>query len=83
MRAGSCRFNTSATWWPAYEQELLRFTGTSDAVQDDQFDSSAILVKGLELMAAADEEDFIDEDELEMMQQDPRKLVGRSTVTGY
>jgi len=83
MRAGGCRFNKDATWYPAYEAELLRFTGTSDAVADDQFDSSALLIKGLELTAEVSEDDFYDDDELEMMAADPRKMVGRSSVTGY
>jgi hypothetical protein len=83
MRARGCRFDTEASWYTPYEAELMRFTGLSDAVQDDQFDSSALVVKGFESMSEVDEEDFIDEDELEMMFHDPRKTVGRSYVTGY
>ena len=47
MRAGAMRFDKEASWYPGYEAELLRFTGFSEAVLDDQFDSTAILVKGL------------------------------------
>lgn len=83
MRAGGCRFNKQAVWYPGYEAELLRFTGNSDATLDDQFDSTAILAKGLELLSELEEEDELDDDELEMRDSDPRKLVGRSSVTGY
>lgn len=83
MRAHGCRFAKDASWYPAYEAELLRFTGNADATLDDQFDSSAILAKGLELVAEIEEDDFLDDDELEMIHNDPRKAYGRSVVTGY
>jgi hypothetical protein len=77
------KFDKEASWYPAYETELLRFTGFSDAVADDQFDSTALLVKGFETMAEMEEEDFIEEDEWAMRRQDPRTTIGRSSVTGY
>lgn len=83
MRARGCRFDTEASWYVPYEAELMRFTGMSDAVQDDQFDSSAILVKGLETFAEVEEEDFLDDDELEIIHNNPRNTMGRSAVTGY
>ena len=83
MRAGGMKFDKDASWYPAYENELLRFTGFSDAVADDQFDSTALLVKGFESMAEMEEEDFIEEDEWAMRRQDPRTTIGRSSVTGY
>lgn len=83
MRAGGMRFDKEASWYPGYEQELLRFTGVSDAVQDDQFDSTALLVKGLESMAELEEEDFLDDEEIEMLRLDPKLVRGRSEVTGY
>lgn len=82
-RAGGILFDKKAEWYPAYEAENLRFTGTSDALQDDQFDSTAILVKGFEASPDPDEDDFIEEEELEMRRHDPRILQGRSAVTGY
>lgn len=82
-RAGGMRFNTEASWYPGYEAELLRFTGLKDASQDDQFDSTTILVKGFESMAEMEDEDFIDEDEEWLRSNDPRKENGRSPVTGY
>ena len=83
MRGGGCRFDKRAEWYSAYESELLRFTGRSDAAADDQFDSTAILAKGLEHMAEVEQDDFMEDDELDMIFNDPRKLIGRSTVTGY
>lgn len=83
MRAGSCRFDKQAEWYVPYEAELLRFTGVSEALLDDQFDSSAIIAKGLDLLAELDDDDFIEEDEWEMMEKNPRKLIGRSAITGY
>ena len=77
------RFDKEASWYGGYEAELLRFTGVSDAAQDDQFDSTALLVKGFETMAELEEEDFVDEDEQWLRSHDPRNTMGRSEVTGY
>lgn len=79
MRAGACRFDKSASWYPGFENELLRFTGLSDAVLDDQFDSAAILAKGIEMSSDVDEESFIDDRDY----HDDNSEIGRSTVTGY
>lgn len=83
MRARGIRFNKKASWYPAYEAELLHFTGHGDAVQDDQFDSTAILVKGLDLLNELDEDDFRSADEVEMEENDPRGELSRNVVTGY
>ena len=77
------RFDKQADWYPQYEDELLRFTGVSDALVDDQFDSTAILVKGFESAGEVEEEDLEEEEELEMRRNDPRRDNGRSAVTGY
>ncbi|TXH48518.1 MAG: hypothetical protein E6Q97_24645 [Desulfurellales bacterium] len=82
-RAGAMRFAKKASWYDEYEAELLRFTGYSDAVLDDQFDSSAILVKGLDQSAEVEEEDLLDEEELEFRAQQRQVRDGRSKVTGY
>lgn len=83
MRAGAVRFDKEAEWYPGYEAENLRFTGHSEAALDDQFDSTAILFKGIDSLPDLEEEDFEADEELEMRQQDPRKTGGRSAVTGY
>ena len=83
MRAGGMRFNKKAEWYPGYENELLRFTGRSDAVADDQFDSTALLAKGFDLLSELEVEDFMEDDELELIYNDPRQTYGRNAVTGY
>ncbi len=82
-RAGACKFDKLADWYQAYEEELLRFTGYSEAALDDQFDSSALLALGFESMPDLDEEDLLEDDELDMLRQDPRLVRGRNRVTGY
>jgi hypothetical protein len=87
MRAGGCRFDKSAPWYPGFEAECLRFTGRGDAIADDQFDSAALLVKGFDLLAEVEEDDFEDEDEQEVNFHNrgmrSRNTGGRSQVTGY
>lgn len=82
-RAGAMRFDKEADWYPAYEAENLRFTGTGDAVVDDQFDSTALLVKGFDMIAELDEDDFTSEEEEELIRENPVRYEGRNQVTGY
>lgn len=85
MRGGGCRFDKTAEWYPGFEAELLRFTGTSEATLDDQFDSAALLSKGFEELAALDEDDFKteQEEEFEHMSAFIKGGDGRSSWTGY
>lgn len=83
MRAGCMRFDKEADWYAGYEMENLKFTGTSDAKQDDQFDSTSILVKGLDLMGEVEEEDFYDDEQEEFYNTTPSGNGGRSVHTGY
>lgn len=83
MRAGGTRWDTQTTWFEGQKEEMLRFTEHADATLDDQFDSAALLSLGFDDLAFVDEEDFIDEDELDMLRNDPRAGAGRSEVTGY
>ena len=82
-RAGGVRYNKNTEWYPTYEAELLRFTGTGAAIADDQFDSTSIMVKGLEVAPEVEEEDFMDEDELEMASAKPSQFSGANDTTGY
>ena len=82
-RAGSMRFDKEAGWYEVYEAELLRFTGTSDALEDDRFDSTSILVRGFESMSELQAEDFMEEEELDLIYGGYQKTAGRSLVTGY
>jgi len=83
MRAGACRFDKETSWYPGYEDELLRFTGHSEATLDDQFDSSALLSLGFDSLAEVEVEDFFDDEEINLLVNDPRRSLGRSAVTGY
>jgi predicted phage terminase large subunit-like protein len=84
-KAGGIRFAKHASWYEGYESELMRFTGDSEAVQDDQFDSTATLCIGLENLSKPEEEDFETEDEMnfEMQSQMLKSDGGRSLITGY
>jgi phage terminase large subunit-like protein len=84
MKAGTCRFDKQAEWYAPYEHELLRFTGYSEAVLDDQFDSSAILSRGFDSLPLLTEEDFMTDDELYFREVEDRSTMqGRSPITGY
>lgn len=86
MKAGAVRFDKEANWYAPCEAELLKFTGNNDAVADDQVDSTAILVRGLDQLPSQDEEDFMDEDELYFRGHGPNRggsSGNRSKVTGY
>lgn len=82
-RAGGMLFDKEASWYPGYEAELLRFTGTSDALQDDQFDSTAILAKGLEHAPLVEDEDFLTDEEMTERRLAQQEDLGRSPITGY
>lgn len=83
-RARSMRFNKDAEWYPEYEAELLRFTGVGQAVRDDQFDSTSLLVFGFETVSNVEREDFLSDDEVEFQRQSERyRDTGRNPVTGY
>lgn len=83
MRGGGTRWDTDASWFPGMQDEMLRFTGYAEATLDDQFDSSALLSLGFDDLAMVEDEDLMEDDEIEMLQQDPRNTQGRSAVTGY
>lgn len=88
MRAGQCRFDKRAEWYPGFEQENLRFTGTAAATLDDQFDSAALLSRGFDDFNHVEPEDFFTEDDWEMERGFRRRgrgtrSDGRSEVTGY
>lgn len=86
MRAGGTRWDKEKEWYPGMESEMLRFTGSAQATLDDQFDSAGLLVKGFDILQPmAEEEDFMDDDEIEFDRESKRKRLhdGRSVVTGY
>lgn len=83
MKCGMTLWDTDAGWFVPMQEEMLRFTGHSEATLDDQFDSAALLSLGFDTMADTEDEDLEDEEVLEMRRNDPRKSQGRSKVTGY
>lgn len=88
MRAGQCRFDKKAEWYPGFEQENLRFTGVAASTLDDQFDSAALLSRGFDDFAHVEKEDFYDEEDWELergfwARGRGARDDGRSSVTGY
>lgn len=85
MRAGGMRFDKEASWYPGYEAELLKFTGVTEALLDDQFDSTALLSKGFDLIPEVEDDDTLTPEEEEFNEQSEylRGGEGRSAVTGY
>lgn len=86
MKAGNCRFDIAASWFAGYKEELLDFTGITEAVLDDQFDSSAILAKGIESAPGVEDDDAMTDDERDFEIESSRLRGdgdGRSGVTGY
>jgi len=88
MRAKQCRFDKKAGWYPGFEQENLRFTGTAAATLDDQFDSAALLSRGFDLMPEVEDTDFFKEEDWEMERGFWNRKAGdgadgRSQVAGY
>lgn len=82
-RAGTTRWNTLAEGYEGARMELLRFTGLSQALLDDQFDSAALLSLGFDRVGLQEEDDFRGEDEWEFERQAAE--VGRENraCTGY
>ena len=83
MRAGATRWDKESPWFEGMQDELLRFTGHSEATLDDQFDSAALLSLGFEDLADVEEDDFDGEEEHSLRRDDPRVSAGRNQVTGY
>lgn len=87
MRAGRVKFDTLGSWYEEYKEIMLLFTGNTEAMQDDEFDSTATLFMGFEMDAEVDLEDEKTEDELE--EEQTSRLIqqmghsGRSEITGY
>ncbi len=88
-RAGGMRFAKRYEWYGPYEAEMLKFTGIGDAKEDDQVDSTSILIRGMEMNFVELEEDDLKsdeelEDEIAAMRARKSGTGGwRSSVTGY
>lgn len=84
-RSGGVKYDKKASWYQEHEDELLLFTGDSEALLDDQFDSEALLVRGIDDYSPPDTDDVLTEEEIEFAKQAASAMAksGRSTVTGY
>ncbi len=81
------RYNKDSEWYEGYEAELLKFTGASQAMADDQFDATAWLSRGFDNFGMVDVDNFKDEEEWDMERQSKLHYGGdnggRSASTGY
>lgn len=86
-RAGATRWNTQAEGYEGAKEELLKFTGSSAARLDDQFDSAATLSLGFDGTALVEQEDFFGEEEQELERgfwnRGTTADRGRNATTGY
>lgn len=81
MRAKSVKFDKSADWYQAFEEELTRFPRDT---HDDQVDAFAYLGLLLNTLVEAPTQEELDEEEYFMdLEQSGTNLNGRSLVTGY
>lgn len=78
------RFNKESDWYANYEAELLMFTEGSDALLDDQFDSTVYLSYGFDEAPEVDEEDMKDEEAF-AFEREQRNLrtTDRRSSAGY
>jgi len=87
MRNGGMKWDKEGEWFPACEDEMLRFTGTKESAEDDQFDAFSLLAVGFESMDDVEEEDvdgsLSSEDDWYLARHSIDGESGRSSVTGY
>lgn len=79
MRAGKVRFNKEADWYPALEEELLKYP---KAPFKDQFDAFSWLGLMLEEMIEPETEEELEEEEYQMAFAE-HVSQGRCLTTGY
>ena len=84
-RAGGFKVDKEASWYPAWEAEVLRFTGVSEATLDDQFDADSLLCRGFEQFWEISEQDLLSEEMQEWMELSEAARHGgeRNRHTGY
>jgi len=82
MKQGGVKFDKESTWYPAFEQELLRF---DRGQYKDQVDTIAWLGIALAEMSEAPTPEQLQEEEWEQEQRESMEFdqVGRSMTTGY
>ena len=77
------RFAAEAHWFPAYLEENLKFSPHAEALLDDQYDSTALLMAGYENLSEIDNEDFEEPETAGDKYDNPRTSAGRNPITGY
>jgi hypothetical protein len=84
-RAGGFKVDKETSWYPAWENEVLRFTGVTEATLDDQFDAESLLCRGFEEFYDIELNDLISEEVLEWREiaEAARGDRGRNAYTGY
>ncbi len=83
MRAGAVKFDKEADWYPDFEEECLRFTGTGSS-HDDQVDALSML--GLALLKFIDaptQEEELEDQYQEDIEESGLYQIGRNEHTGY
>jgi len=81
MRARTCKFNKSADWYPAFEDELLKFPR---GMKDDQVDSWAYMGTLLDKMIEAPTKDELEDDAFrDEFRASGLSFAGRNRTTGY
>lgn len=80
MRASACKFDTDATWFPDFENELMTFPRSR---HDDQVDAWAYMGLLLDRMSDASTPEEVEEEEWLASQQQEGSDNGRSVHTGY
>ena len=80
VKAHRVKFNKEADWWPAFEEELLKFP----LGHDDQVDAFAILGNLLNKVARAETPEELDEQEYEDLKRTGFfNELGKNKYTGY
>ena len=79
LRGGGVKFDKTASWYPDYEDELVRFPKSR---HDDQVDASSWLGLVIDQVFSADSLEEMEEEEYRNMVKDNLEE-GRSSVTGY
>jgi hypothetical protein len=84
MKAGGCRFDKETSWYSEYEEELLDFSATQEAVLDDQFDATVTLARGFDGVILEEEDSLTEsEEEFAMMAAFLKASNSRNKTTGY
>jgi predicted phage terminase large subunit-like protein len=80
MRAGGIFFDMEASWYPALEDEMVRFPKDR---HDDQVDALSWIGLALDRIMEAPTKEELEDEEYEEMVSETSSYQGRSLVTGY